>query len=79
MTYGQSTTDSGHFHEVLGRALTNEEYRAQITSDDVDKRKAALRDVTGEEPSEELLKALDDAIVSLRSFSKAFGIEAAVT
>ena len=43
--------DRGHFHEVLGRALTDESYREKLTSGDRRKQAEALQEVTKEEPS----------------------------
>ena len=71
--------DRGHFHEVLGRALTDESYREKLTSGDRRKQAEALQEVTKEEPSKEQLDALDKAVDALTGFSNTFGDGIAAT
>jgi hypothetical protein len=75
----KSTPDLGKFHEFLGRALTDAGFRDRIASHNLDDRREALREITGEEPTDDQLEALDQAVHSLTYLTETFGSKAEVT
>jgi hypothetical protein len=70
--------DESRFYALLGRALMDPEFRAEIL--DTGSQAAALEKV-GIEPSEEVLRQLNDSIEAINTLtsSEAFGAIQAVT
>lgn len=61
------------FHAILGRALTDHDYRARLTDQqNPDGQRAALREMGVENPDESI-GALNEAIGSLDAFASSFG------
>lgn len=61
------------FHAILGRALTDHEYRARLTNQqNPDDQKAALREMGVENP-DDAIGPLNEAIGSLDNFASSFG------
>lgn len=62
---------SDPFHMLLGRALVDEAYRAKLL--DPETRAAALKDVGIARPTQDQLKAVQNAITALATLSGTFG------
>ena len=75
----KSTPDLGNFHEFLGRALTDAGFRDRIASHNLDDRREALKEITGEDATDDQLEALDQAVHSLTYLSETFGSKAQAT
>ena len=70
MKAGSDSGDSS-FHEVLGRALTEPEYRARLMNKE--DQAAALTEVLGAKPNADVLKKLNAAAKALDALAESFG------
>lgn len=68
---GESVKSSAMFHELLGRALVDVEFREKVV--DPTTRADALKDVGIHNPTANQLQALQNAITALQSLSGSFG------
>ena len=76
MKAGSDPGDSS-FHAVLGRALTDPEYRARLTNKR--RQRKALTEVLGDNPSDDVINELNAAVDALEALAKAFGGAKAAT
>ena len=65
------------FHELLGLALTDERYRQRLIGSHDDK--AQVLKELGVDPTDEHLRALDEAVGAIDKLAGHFGIQKAAT
>jgi hypothetical protein len=62
------------FEKILGRALVDHKYRADLIDQaNPDTQKAALREMGVDDPDDDMIAALNQAIGALSSFADSFG------
>ena len=61
------------FHAILGRAVTDLDFRNALVSKDPERQRSALREAGIEDVSDDTLAALNEAVGALDTFAGSFG------